>query len=77
MSMKKINPYNLSIDKGNSIDNRLDVAANLSQFYSLFLLLKDASNNEIMEELNNQNKKYLEKIIEQNDRIIELLEKRV
>lgn len=77
MSMKKINPYNLSIDKRNSIDNRLDIAANLSQFYSLFLLLKDASNNEIMEELNNQNKKYLEKIIEQNDRIIELLEKRV
>lgn len=44
----------------------LNVAANLSQFISLFLLLKDSSNSEIMEELQKQNKEYLSKIIEQN-----------
>ena len=50
--------------------DRLDIAANISQFVSLFLLLKDASNNEIMEELNHQNAEYLTKIIEQNELII-------
>ena len=72
MLSRKINP---SIDRQNqTIDDKLNIAANLSQFYSLFLLLKDASNNEIMEELQNQNKKYLEKLIEQNEIIIKLLE---
>lgn len=53
--------------------DRLDLTSNISQLISLFLLLKDASNNEIMEELQNQNKKYLEKIIEQNELIIKEL----
>lgn len=53
---------------------RIDMLANWSQFVSLFLLLKDASNNEIMQELNHQNSAYLEKIIEQNETIIKLLE---
>lgn len=53
----------------------LDIAANFAQFMSLFLLLKDASNNEIMEELAHQNKDYLQKIIEQNELIIKLLQK--
>lgn len=53
----------------------LDIAANFAQFISLFLLLKDASNNEIMEELAHQNKDYLQKIIEQNELIIKLLQK--
>lgn len=48
----------------------LNVAANLSQFISLFLLLKDASNSEIMEELQKQDKEYLKKIVEQNELII-------
>ena len=53
---------------------RIDMLANWSQFVSLFLLLKDASNNEIIQELNHQNSTYLEKIIEQNETIIKLLE---
>lgn len=48
----------------------LNVAANISQLYSLLLLLEDNSNNEIMEELQKQNKEYLSKIIEQNELII-------
>lgn len=55
---------------------RIDMMANWSQFVSLFLLLKDASNNEILQELNRQNALYLEKIIEQNELIIKLLEEK-
>lgn len=51
--------------------NNLDLAANLAQFYSLFILLKDASNEEILRELNHQNSDFLEKIVEQNKIIIE------
>lgn len=57
-------------DDTKTIDGRLNIAANISQFYSLWLLLKDASNSQIMEELQRQNKEYLSKIIEQNELII-------
>ena len=53
--------------------DRLDLTANISQLISLFLLLKDASNNELMDALNQQNEKYLKKIIEQNEEILKLL----
>ena len=59
----------------NQTMQNLDFAANMAQFVSLFLLLKDASNNEIMEELAHQNKEYLQKIVEQNELIIKLLQK--
>lgn len=49
---------------------KLDLTANISQLISLFMLLKDASNSEIMRELQRQNKEYLDKIIEQNETII-------
>lgn len=60
----------------NSLENqqRLNTIANLAQFVDLFLLLKDSSNNDVIQALNEQNKKYLEKIIEQNEIIIKLLE---
>lgn len=60
----------------NSLENqqRLNTIANLAQFVDLFLLLKDSSNNDVIQALNEQNKKYLEKIIEQNETIIKLLE---
>lgn len=56
----------------NQLQN-LDVTANLSQLVSLFLLLKDASNNELMDKLNEQNESYLKRIVEQNEEIINLL----
>lgn len=55
--------------------DQLNFAANLSQFYSLFLLLKDATNEELMAELNHQNKEYLEKILEKLNTIEERLSK--
>ena len=63
----KIPPYQAQNQQ--PIEN-LNVAANLSQFISLFLLLKDSSNSEIMEELQKQDKEYLKKIVEQNELII-------
>lgn len=69
--MKTLYPNpNLNLNNIQTPTDRLDIAANVSQFVSLFLLLKDASNNEIMEELNHQNSEYLSKIIEQNEIII-------
>lgn len=74
----KIPPY--SVQNEQTPGDRLNIAANITQFISLFLLLKDASNQEIMEELQKQDKEYLTKIIEQNELIIkqneELLRRR-
>lgn len=47
----------------------------LLQVYDLFLNLNQVSNDTILKELQNQNKIYLEKIIEQNNEIIKLLKK--
>lgn len=55
------------------IKDKMSNAANVSQLYSLYLLLQDASNDQIMKELSNQNEAYLKKIIEQNEEIIRLL----
>ena len=47
----------------------LSVTANFTQLFSLFLLLRDASNDQIMKELQNQNTKYFEDIIKRLERI--------
>lgn len=39
----------------------------------LLLLVSDVSNNDIMEALQQQNKEYMEKIIDQNNRILRIL----
>lgn len=53
----------------NQLQN-LDITANISQLISLFVLLRDASNNEVMDKLNEQNESYLKRIVEQNEEII-------
>lgn len=45
----------------------------LLQVYDLFLNLNQVSNDTILKELQNQDKKYLKKIIKQNEEIIKLL----
>ena len=45
----------------------------LLQVYDLFLNLNQVSNDTILKELQNQDKIYLEKIMEQNEEIIKLL----
>ena len=44
--------------------------ANASQIYDVSLNLKQVSNDEIMRELQNQDKLYLVKCIDQNEKII-------
>ena len=53
----------------------LNTLANILQIASFLLLTNEASNNKILEELQHQNKEYLEKAIEQNEQIIERLER--
>ena len=54
-------------------DDLLNDIANVSQLISLQLLLQDASNNDLMAELQRQNKEYLETIIKNQEEIKQLL----
>ena len=60
----------------------LGVIANLLQIENYEMLLKDAKNNDIMQELQSQDKMlseqtniYLKKIVEQNEEILKRLDK--
>ena len=57
---------------GNTIDNLSLVL----QALSLEILFKDYNNRDLMQELQRQDKEYLEKIIKQNEEIIQLLKER-
>lgn len=54
--------------------DKLDTAADIAQFISLMLLLNDATNNDLMKELQHQNQEYFEEIIQNQRKIISLLE---
>ena len=45
------------------------------QMLSLEILFKDYNNSDLMQELQNQDSNYLQKIIEQNNEILALLKK--
>ena len=53
--------------------DNLALYASALQMIDVFLLLGEASNNDIMEALQQQNKEYMEKIIDQNNRILRIL----
>lgn len=55
--------------------NRVDNLSLILQALSLEILFKDYNNSDLMQELQNQDEKYLKKIIEQNNEIINLLRK--
>ena len=57
--------------KNNTIDN----LSLILQALSLQILFQDYNNSDLIQELQKQDKEYLEKIIEQNNKIINLLEK--
>ena len=46
-----------------SVEN-LDLLSDILQVFNTYLLLKDASNTQIMHELQHQNSEYLERIVE-------------
>ena len=58
--------------KSSSVDNLSLVL----QALSLQILFQDYNNSDLMNELQHQNRDYLEKIIEQNNKIIEVLNER-
>lgn len=60
--------------QGNNQPNDFDIFIGFVQIYSLLLNLNQTSNDTILKELQKQNKEYLERIIEQNNKIIKLLE---
>lgn len=56
--------------------NRVDNLSLVLQALSLQLLFQDYKNSDLMQELQNQDNNYLEKIIQQNEEIIKLLKER-
>lgn len=46
------------------------------QMLSLDILFKDFNNSDLMQELQNQDSNYLQKIIEQNNEILQILKER-
>ena len=56
--------------------NNLDATSLVLQIYNLILLMQDFNNSDLMQELQNQDSNYLQKIIKQNDEILNILKER-
>lgn len=56
-------------------NNFINNSSFLLQLYSVMLLIQDFNNTDLMQELQNQDSNYLQKIIEQNEQILTLLRK--
>ena len=54
-------------------NNAIDMTSLILQIYSLIFIMQDFNNTDLMQELQRQDKEYLEKIIQQNKEIIQLL----
>ena len=54
---------------------KIDDLSLILQVLSLQILFRDYNNSDLMQELQNQDRNYLQKIIKQNDEIIHLLKK--
>lgn len=57
------------------MNNAVDNLSLVLQMLSLQILFKDYNNRDLMQELQTQDEKYLKRIMEQNNYIIELLER--
>jgi len=57
-------------------NNAINNLSLVLQMLSLEILFKDYNNSDLMQELQNQDSNYLEKIIEQNNEILEILNER-
>lgn len=57
--------------------NSVDITSLFLQALSLQILFKDYNNSDLMNELQKQDSQYLEKIIKQNEEILNLLRKKV
>jgi hypothetical protein len=54
--------------------NKVDNLSLILQTLSLEILFRDYNNSDLMQELQKQDKEYLEKIINQNNQIMKMLE---
>ncbi len=57
-------------------NNSIDIASLILQIYNLILLMQDFNNSDLMQELQNQDKNYLEQIIKNQEKILKILEER-
>ena len=55
--------------------NNLDLTSLILQLYSVILLLQDFNNTDLMKELQKQDSEYLEKILKNQEKILNLLRK--
>lgn len=55
--------------------NNLDLTSLILQLYSVILLLQDFNNTDLMRELQKQDSEYLEKILKNQEEILNLLRK--
>ena len=58
------------------MNSNIDITSLFLQALSLQILFKDYNNSDLMNELQRQDKEYLEKIIEQNNKILQILKER-
>ena len=58
------------------MNNKVDVTSLILQALSLQILFQDYNNADLMQELQKQDRDYLEKIIEQNNEMLRLLKER-
>lgn len=57
-------------------NNIVDNLSLVLQMISLEILFRDYNNGDLMQELQNQDSNYLERIIEQNEEILKILKER-
>lgn len=55
--------------------NNLDATSLILQLYSLILLIQDYNNTDLMQELQKQDTQYFERIIKNQEEILNLLKK--
>ncbi len=58
------------------MNNNINNLSLILQALSLQILFQDYNNGDLMQELQNQDKKYLQKIIEQNNEVLKILKER-
>lgn len=56
--------------------NNLDLTSLILQLYSVILLLQDFNNTDLMRELQKQDSEYLEKILKNQEEILNILKER-
>lgn len=58
-------------------NNSIDMASLILQIYNLILLMQDFNNTDLMQELQKQDTQYFERIIKNQEEILNLLRKEV